>query len=110
MAERSLTEPRTGHNLQFPLPDLFRQSDLQPPGGLRGYERRRTVGRGSDVADTGRARAEGDGRRAHLGTPLVRDRRPRGGAELGRAWSPQHRVDRAHGDAITDPAGDPRYR
>ena len=34
----------------------------------------------------------------------------RGGAEIRRAWSPQHRVDRTHGDVITAPAGDPRYR
>src|SRR5262249_24387747 len=26
LIERHLTDPRSGHNLQFPLPDLFRQS------------------------------------------------------------------------------------
>ena len=35
LIERHLTDPRTGHNYQFPLPDLFRQSIYS---GLAGYE------------------------------------------------------------------------
>src|SRR5713101_4382200 len=39
LIERHLTDPRTGHNRQFPLPDLLRQSIPQPPGRLRGQQR-----------------------------------------------------------------------
>src|SRR5437879_10902276 len=35
LIERHLTDPRTGHNRQFPLPDLFRQSIYSR---LAGYE------------------------------------------------------------------------
>ncbi len=35
MIERHLTDPRTGHNRQFPLPELFRESIYSP---LAGYE------------------------------------------------------------------------
>ena len=35
LIERHLTDPRTGHNYQFPLPDLFRQSIYSR---LAGYE------------------------------------------------------------------------
>jgi len=35
LIERYLTDPRTGHNWQFPLPDLFRQSIYSR---LAGYE------------------------------------------------------------------------
>jgi Transposase DDE domain group 1 len=35
LIERHLSDPRTGHNLQFPLPDLFRQSIYSR---LAGYE------------------------------------------------------------------------
>ncbi len=69
LIERHLADPRTGHNRQFPLPDLFRQSIY-----------------------------------SHLDAPLVRDGRPRGGAELPRPCSPQHSSDPARRDAITDPA------
>src|SRR2546422_10705354 len=37
LIERHLTDPRTGHNRQFPLPDLFRQSIYSR---LRSEERR----------------------------------------------------------------------
>ena len=33
LIERHLTDPRTGHNRQFPLPDLFRQSIYSRPAG-----------------------------------------------------------------------------
>src|SRR5260370_41378017 len=56
LIERHLSDPRTGYNRQFPLPDLFRQSKL---GGLRGHQRRRTAGRRPDVSDAGLARAAG---------------------------------------------------
>lgn len=42
LIERHLTDPRTGRNLQFPLPDLFRQSIYSR---LAGYE---------DINDAGR--------------------------------------------------------
>lgn len=35
LIERDLTDPRTGHNRQFPLPDLFHQSIYSR---LAGYE------------------------------------------------------------------------
>ena len=35
LIDRHLTDPRTGHNRQFPLPDLFRQSIYSR---LAGYE------------------------------------------------------------------------
>jgi hypothetical protein len=49
LIERHLTDPRTGRNSQFPLPDLFRR--LQPFGRLRGYQRRRAAGRGPRLSD-----------------------------------------------------------
>jgi len=97
LIERHLTDPRTGHNRQFPLPDLFRQSIYSR---LAGYE---------DTNDAERL-AEDPTFRMLVDTPLVRDRGPRGGAELRRTRSPQRRIDQAHGDTITDPAHDPRYR
>ena len=66
---RHLTDPRIGHNRQFPLPDLFPSVDLQPAGRLRGYQRRRATGRGPDVSDAGLTRAAGDERRAHFDAP-----------------------------------------
>src|SRR2546425_10602523 len=36
LIKRHLTDPRTGHNRQFPVPDLFRQSIYSR---LAGYER-----------------------------------------------------------------------
>src|ERR1700716_3675521 len=109
LIERHLTDPRTGHNRQFPLPDLFRQAIYSRLAGS-GYQRRRTAGRGSDVSDAGLPRAEGDERRAHLDTPLVRDGRPHGGAELPRTGSPQYGTDPARGGPISDPEGDARHR
>jgi Transposase DDE domain group 1 len=53
LIEHHLSDPRTGHNRQFPLRDLFRQSIYSPPGGLRGYQRRRAAGRGPAVSDAG---------------------------------------------------------
>ncbi len=76
LIERHLTDPRTGRNLQFPLPDLFRPSIYSR---LAGYE---------DINDAERlaedpalrllaARAPGDERRAHLDAALVRNGSPR---------------------------------
>ena len=74
LIERYLTDARTGRNSQFPLPNLFPPVDLQPPSGIRGYQRRRASGRESDVSDARLARAAGDERGAHLDAPLVQDR------------------------------------
>src|SRR6266852_1092392 len=80
LIERHLTDPRTGHNRQFPLSYLF---------GLQGYQRRRASGRGPDVSDAGLARAERDERRAHLDTPLVTSSR-RSGTTKGSVASTLH--------------------
>ena len=106
------TSHRSPHRTQSAISAAgsFPPVDLQPPGGLRGYQRRRAAGRGSDVSDAGLARAAGDERRAHLDAPLVRDGRPRGRAELPRTRPPQHGTDPARFGSIIDPAGDPRYR
>jgi len=68
LIERHLTDPRTGQNRQFPLPDLFRQAIT---AGLAGYEDtkgRRTAWRGPNVSDAGFRERRGNERRAHLDT------------------------------------------
>src|SRR5438034_769696 len=87
LIERHLTDPRTGHNRQFPVSDLFRQSIYSR---LAGYEDINDAERLAEdpTSDAGLARAAGDERGAHLDAPLVRDRGPRGGAELRRTRSP----------------------
>ena len=53
LIERHLSDPRTGQQSPIPTAGPFSSGDLQPPGGLRGYQRRRATGRGPDVSDAG---------------------------------------------------------
>jgi hypothetical protein len=79
LIDRHVTDPRTGHNRQFPLPDLFRQAIYSR---LAGYEDTNDAERlAEDPAFRMLAslRAAGDERRPHLDAALVRDGRPRGG-------------------------------
>src|SRR5262249_12225273 len=109
LIERYLTDPRPGRHSQFPLPALFRQSIYSR---LAGYE---------DTNDAERlaedptfrmlaARAARDERGAHLDAPLVRDRGPRGRAELSRPRAPQYGSGAARGRAANEPPRDARYR
>src|SRR5262249_58678690 len=75
--------------------------DLQPPGRVRGHERRRTAGPGPDVSDAGLAGAAKDQRGADLDAALGRNGRPRRGAELPRTDSLERGPDPTRGGAIT---------
>src|SRR2546428_8798497 len=55
-------------------------------------------------------RAAGKERRAHPHAPLVRDRRPHGGAELPRTCPPQNRPDSTPFRAIHETAGETPHR
>ena len=55
LIERHLADPRTGHNSQFPLPDLFRQSIYSRLAGYEDTNDAETAGRGPDVSDVGLA-------------------------------------------------------
>ena len=106
------TPHRSSHRTQLPVPPAgsLPPVHLQPPGRLRGHQRRRAAGRGPDVSDAGLARAAGDEYRAHVDAALVRNRRPRGGAELSGTRAPQYGTGAARGRAVSEPARDARYR
>jgi len=53
LIERHLTDPRTGRNRQFPPAGSVPPVHLEPPGGLRGHQRRRAAGRGPRLSDGG---------------------------------------------------------
>src|SRR3989442_10407834 len=77
LIERHLADPRTGHNRQFPLPDLFRQSIYSRLAGYEDTNDAERLAEGPDVSDAGLARAAGDECRPHLHPALVRDGSPR---------------------------------
>src|SRR3989442_11043825 len=74
LIERHLADPRTGHNRQFPLPDLFRQSIYSRLAGYEDTNDAERLAEGPDVSDAGLARAAGDEGRPHLPPALVRGR------------------------------------
>ena len=108
LIERHLIDPRTGRNRQFPLVRPLPLVYLQPPGRVRGHQRRRTAGPRSRVSDAGLARADGDQRRAHLDPPLVRNGRAGGGAEQSGPLAVQHGPGAARCHAAPRAARDPR--
>jgi hypothetical protein len=109
LIEQHLTDPRSGRNRQFPLPDLFRQSIYSR---LAGYEDTNDAERLPEDP-TFRMLASRERRETSVAltdAPLVRDGRPHRGAELPRTGSPQYGTDPARGGPISDPEGDARHR
>jgi len=104
LIEHHLSDPRTAHNRQFPPP--FLSVGLQPPGGLRGHQRRRAAGRGPDVSAAGLTRAAGDERRAHFDAHwfetdvLTEERNYQGLAPLNTALI-QHAAARSANQRVT---------
>ena len=78
LTERHLSDPRTGRNYQFPLPDLFRQSIYSR---LAGYEDTNDAER---LAEDPTFRMLASRERRDTSVALVRDGGPGGGTELPR--------------------------
>src|SRR2546422_6817458 len=91
LIERHLTDPRTGHNRQFPLADLFRQSIYSR---LAGYEDTNDAERLAEDRRVGCwPRASGGGRAWRAPPPALGSRpraSPRSGTTKGPAASTQH--------------------
>src|SRR4029434_9300292 len=109
LIERHLTDPRTGRNYQFPLPDLFRQSIFSR---LAGYE---------DTNDAERlaedptfrmlaSRERRDERRAHVHVALVRDGCPGRGTELPGPDPLERGPSSTRRGPIAQPTRDARHR
>src|SRR6266852_5407843 len=110
LIERHLRDPRTGHNRQFPLPDLVRQSIYSRLAGYEDTNDAERLAERPNVSDAGLPPAAGNERRAHFDPALVRDGRPHRRAELPGTSSPQHGTDPARGGPFSEPEGDARYR
>src|SRR5437879_13908547 len=109
LIERHLTDPRTGHNRQFPLPDLFRQSIYSR---LAGYEDTNDAERLAE-APAFRMLASRERRETSIAltstlhwfeTELLAEDR-----KLPGPRSPQYGLDPARRDGIRDPARRPPY-
>ena len=107
---RHLTDPRIGHNRQFPLPDLFRQSIYSR---LAGYEDTNDAERLAEDP-TFRMLASRERRETSVAltshAALVRDGRSHGRAELPGTGSSQHGTAPAGCGPFSEPEGDARYR
>jgi hypothetical protein len=77
LIERHLSDPRTGYNRQFPLPDLFRQSIYSRLAGYEDTNDAERLAEDPTFRMLGLARAAGDECRPHLHPALVRDGSPR---------------------------------
>jgi len=97
LIERHLTDPRTGHNRQFPVADLFRQSIYSR---LAGYEDTNDAERLAEDP-TFRMLASRERRETSVAltstlhwfeTDVLAEER-----NYGRTRSPRHRIDRARG-------------
>jgi len=109
LIERHLTDPRTGHNRQFPLADLFRQSIYSRLAGTRtpttpsGWPRTRRFGCWPRASG---GRPASPSPRRSTGSRRTSSRR----SGTTKTCLPQHGTDPARFDAITEREGDSRYR
>src|SRR5262247_2159757 len=82
LIDRHFTDPRTGRNSQFPLPDLFRQSIYSRLAGYADTNDAERLAEDPTFRMLASRERWGNQYRAHVHAALVRNRSPRGGAEL----------------------------
>jgi len=86
LIERHLTDPAPDA-IPISSPRSVAPVHLQPPGRVRGHQRRGATGRGPDIAHARPTGAAKEQRGAHLDAPLVRNGCPRRGVKLPRTHS-----------------------
>ncbi len=86
LIDRHLTDPRTGHNRQFPLPDLFRQSIYSRLAGYNGHSES-VCYQATCVASR------------VIANPIGGARVTRSGGETGGVSEPRDRGDDTHGQS-----------
>jgi hypothetical protein len=104
LIERHLTDGR-GKNTQLPLIDLVQAVDIQPPGGLRGCQRRRAALPGPGLPAHRLGESFGARRGVDLALAIVRNRTADASRKPGRSGRAQSGAGRQGGSHRFTAAG-----